>query len=517
MNKPKISRLNVIYSNSPLDVQLRARTLQIINLVFLILIPAGAVFLNILQPRSLFAPMNIVLFMIFISFLASLIFLRRGRYFAAANLVAFICTAGLVALVFLNMDKGTVEFMSNLYYASAAILFTALFCRIGWIIGISMIWLGSTVTSYIFSLPLMDKMQQCIANGIFPDSSFSIVITFAVCVMLLKVNRDINRKVKEGAEENRRQYETLSEVLGSVKSSASLMASSSESISGSSKNFSDNAQTQAASAEEVTSTIEEVTASTEQIAERILQQTTMIGNLMKRIGELTESINVMEQRIAESVSYVNDIARMGKSGEESLSTMNTSMTRIQQSSAAMNGIIEIINDIADQINLLSLNAAIEAARAGDSGRGFAVVADEISKLAERTSSSVKEISRLIKENESELLMGMKNVSGIMEVLKEIASGVKSATEKMAQITAQMGEQLETARRVHGDAEDLDGMSKSIHYAADEQKNAVIEIMRAVVAINMIAQDYASGARNLADNSVQLASMADEMRTMVQRY
>ena len=517
MQNMKMNRLAIRYSNSPLEIQLKAKTLQTVNYVFLVLIPTGAVFLNVLQDKGLFSAMNLVLIIIFLSFISSLLVLRNGMYHAAANIFAMICSAGLMALVFLNATHATVNFMSNLYYASTAIIFTSIFCGTVWIIGTSLFWLAGTVVSFLMVRPALDPVQLAIGVDMVPDAAFSIILTFVMCFMLVTINRTINRTLKEGIEENRHNCDSLNDVLQSVKSSASKVASSSESISSSSRDFSDYAQTQAASAEEVTSTIEEVNASTEHIAERIQEQVTMIGDLMGRIGDLTDSINDMGKRVSESVAYVNDIARMGKSGEESLATMNASMATIQQSSQAMNGIIGIINDIADQINLLSLNAAIEAARAGDSGRGFAVVADEISKLADRTSSSVKEISRLIGENERELVTGMANVSGIMKILNEIASGVKSATEKMRQITTEMSGQLDTARKVHTDAEALDGETKSIHDAAEEQKSAVNEIMRVVIAINNIAQDYATGARSLADNSVALASMAEEMRSMVQRY
>ena len=94
----------------------------------------------------------------------------------------------------------------------------------------------------------------------------------------------------------------------------------------------------------------------------------------------------------------------------------------------MQNIVGIINDISDKINLLSLNAAIEAARAGDAGRGFAVVADEISKLADQTAHSIKEISDLIQENETEISRGTENVRASVEMISQIISGVNVISE-----------------------------------------------------------------------------------------
>ena len=96
---------------------------------------------------------------------------------------------------------------------------------------------------------------------------------------------------------------------------------------------------------------------------------------------------------------------------------NSAPLKIQPpSSREMMGIVDIINDISEKINLLSLNAAIEAARAGDAGRGFAVVADEISKLADQTAISIKEIDRLIKVNNDEITAGGDNIDSAIDTI-----------------------------------------------------------------------------------------------------
>ena len=110
----------------------------------------------------------------------------------------------------------------------------------------------------------------------------------------------------------------------------------------------------------------------------------------------------MGQKTRDTSSLTESISDQARTGSKSLEDMNESITKISASSGEVKNIIGIINDISDKINLLSLNAAIEAARAGEAGRGFAVVADEISKLADQTAQSIKGISDLIRENDSEI-------------------------------------------------------------------------------------------------------------------
>jgi methyl-accepting chemotaxis protein len=113
----------------------------------------------------------------------------------------------------------------------------------------------------------------------------------------------------------------------------------------------------------------------------------------------------------------------------------------------MSGILKIINEISEQINLLSLNAAIEAARAGDAGRGFAVVADEISQLADRTAQSLKEIASLISINNREIGEGQQGVDDAMNVIGRLVEGI--------------GQINETTRAITGFMQDLAGVSQTV--------------------------------------------------------
>jgi methyl-accepting chemotaxis protein len=181
------------------------------------------------------------------------------------------------------------------------------------------------------------------------------------------------------------------------------------------------------------------------------------------------------------------ISENAKSGEQSLQVMNDSMKNIRGSSSEITGIVQIINDISDRINLLSLNAAIEAARAGDAGRGFAVVADEISKLADQTASSIKNIDDLIRTNERDIVQGIGNIKDAVDKIDSIISGIEGIVDKIKEIPARMNEQSETNRVVNENARLVTMKSQEITSAMTEQRNAMDEISKTVASINQLSQ------------------------------
>ena len=183
--------------------------------------------------------------------------------------------------------------------------------------------------------------------------------------------------------------------------------------------------------------------------------------------------------------------------------MNQSMSKIGESSKEMSNIVDIINSISDQINLLSLNAAIEAARAGDAGRGFAVVADEISKLADQTATSISDINRLIKANDDEIQKGLRSVSDTVENTSIIIKGVASIRDMISAVYDIMKKQLDTSRSVTATADEVKESASEIRTATEEQKTAVVEIVKSISIINELTQANA-GAEEMSANAEELA-------------
>lgn len=295
------------------------------------------------------------------------------------------------------------------------------------------------------------------------------------------------------------------------------MAVSSQQMSQGAINFADNAQNQAAIAEECTATGEEVFSGVENIASSAQVQSENIRQLMSLIKNLNESIDTMAKMISEAAGINNDISQRAMRGDELLRTMNTSMQRITESSGKMRNIVEIINDISDKINLLSLNAAIEAARAGEAGRGFAVVAEEISKLADQTAASIKEIDQFIKSNADEISAGMVSISETTNTMMSIIEGINRISMMMEEIAHYMSNQKSISSSVHENANLVQNRAGEITYSTEEQKKAMDEIVKSISHINELTQANASGAEEISGSSENLAAMAETLKESVEFF
>ena len=292
-----------------------------------------------------------------------------------------------------------------------------------------------------------------------------------------------------------------------------IMSAISE-VSATTNSFAENAQSQAASTEEISSTLEEVGAGIENIADNSSSQNDRLAALRLLMDKLSASLEEVGGKLEDYLGISNSIASSGKEGERSLNRMRESMSAINERSREMIAVTGIINDISDRINLLSLNAAIEAARAGNAGRGFAVVADEISKLADQTSSSINEIDRFIKKNNEEIEGGMDGVRQTISSLENILAGVQSIGGGMSELSAVMREQIALNGKVNRSAEDVQKKSEEIKSSTDEQRTATGEIVKSVSSVNMLTQSYATGAEEMLATAENTASMVERLREAV---
>ena len=296
----------------------------------------------------------------------------------------------------------------------------------------------------------------------------------------------------------------LKDIILKIQQMISTIADSNKEMANAITSFSENAQGQAAASEEITATIEQVSAGFENIVDGSSEQMNTISFLKNKISELSSKILELDNNTKETNSLTLNISDKARSREESLNIITKSMLKINESSNEMINIIKIINDISEQTNLLSLNAAIEAARAGDAGRGFAVVAEEISKLADQTAHSLKDIDNIVKENHDEIDTGIKNVNETVEFIKQMISGVANIKNMMDRVSENMQKQLATNSNVNSEITKVESRSDEMKSATNEQKTAFDEIVNSISNINLLTQQNASGAEELASAAEEIA-------------
>jgi methyl-accepting chemotaxis protein len=245
---------------------------------------------------------------------------------------------------------------------------------------------------------------------------------------------------------------------------------------------------------------EEISASTEQIASGSTTQAGNAQTIIELFKELSTAINNVARTAEEAAELSNQTTKTAIEGGkvvavsvEGMNRINEQMGRLEQDSNKIGEIIEVIDDIAEQTNLLALNAAIEAARAGEQGRGFAVVADEVRKLAERSGEATKQITLIIK--------GMQH--NTKESVNSVANGLEKSIETGKAFDNIVGMVNETAQKV-----------TEIAAASEEQSAQSGEVMQSVESIAAASQESAAASEETAATSQTLAHLAEELNTSV---
>ncbi|NMP30624.1 bacteriohemerythrin [Thalassotalea sp. M1531] len=234
---------------------------------------------------------------------------------------------------------------------------------------------------------------------------------------------------------------------------------------------------------------------------------TEMSTSVQEVAKNTELGSASSQQASEDASTGTDIVKTTISAinqlAENINFSAQGVNKLKESSQDITNILDVIKGIADQTNLLALNAAIEAARAGEQGRGFAVVADEVRTLAKRTQDSTLEIQSMIELIQS----GITDVSGSMIKSQEYAN---SSVEQVAMA----GESLSS---IATSVSSINDMSIQIASAAEEQSCVSEEIAQSIVHISDVADNASKGAQTLALAGSQLSAMSKEMRLVIQRY
>jgi methyl-accepting chemotaxis protein len=281
----------------------------------------------------------------------------------------------------------------------------------------------------------------------------------------------------------------LRDLVNSIARTAEHVASASEEISSSATQQAQSAETQKGQATQVAVAMQEMSTTVHDVSENsnnASEASRQAAETARQGGMIVEESLAKMQAIAASVSATaQKVEELGKSSDQ------------------IGRIIGVIDDIADQTNLLALNAAIEAARAGEQGRGFAVVADEVRKLAERTTSATKEVAQMVQ--------GIQN--GTRTAVAAMHDGTKQVEEGVA-TTSQAGDSLKQIIQM---SERVGEMVSHIATAATEQASATEQVNQNVEQITRLVSETAAGAQQSAQACQDLSGLALDLQKMVSSF
>ncbi len=293
-------------------------------------------------------------------------------------------------------------------------------------------------------------------------------------------------KIKEDV--NKLNY-AMNQLIGRVAESTTELASAASEISASTEEM-------AAGANEQRTQTADVAASIEQMIRTINENTRHVTSASLSAEEAGSKAHEGGRVVIETIEGINRIAEIVLQSSSTIQNLGKSSDQIGE-------IVQVIDDIADQTNLLALNAAIEAARAGEQGRGFAVVADEVRKLAERTTKATKEIAQKIKQIQ-------KDTSGAVVSIQQGAIEV----EKGKTLAGKAGEALNDII-LH--SEKLVDVISQLAAASEEQSATGEQINLNVEAINLVTQQAADGTHQISRAAEDLYNLTGNLQQLINHF
>ena len=380
---------------------------------------------------------------------------------------------------------------------------------------------------------LSEQVSKLPLRRLFPNVWWGVLgaigaVAFIV-VLVVQLVTDQRRRFQDSAELNQRNQEAIMRLLDEMGSLAegdlTVKTTVTEDITGAiadSVNYAiDELRTLVTTinetSEQVSSSAQETQTTARHLAESAQHQAQRISTATTAINQIASLMDTVSKDSAESADVAERSVKIASRGaevvRETISGMDSIRDQIQEtskrikrlgeSSQEIGSIVELINDIAEQTNILALNAAIQAASAGEAGRGFAVVADEVQRLAERSASATKRIETLVQTIQSDT---NEAVNSMEQTTAEVVAGARLAEDA--------GSALGDIERV---SHDLSALIQNISTAARQQSTAASDISVSMNAIQEITSQTSQGASQTADSIGYLAQLASDLRRSVAHF
>lgn len=314
----------------------------------------------------------------------------------------------------------------------------------------------------------------------------------------------------------RRASEEVNELASTVKEASSSIAGASEQVATRSTEILGAAESTANSSSEVATSSE----SQAKNLQGIVNQVREMGRAVRQVTDAIETIAVstgVKEVVSEDGTEIQSTLHGMKVIQESTSLVGSRMRDLAEKSERIASIVSLIDDLADQTNLLALNAAIEAARAGEQGRGFAVVADEVRKLAERSAVATSEITGLIEEMMSLMAQSTQAMAEADEAVDRGAQTVLALNDPVSNATKMAEEVRVLAHKVETAVDDCAAITDENAAAASTMAQSSEEVSRSIHDVSAAAEETTGSAQELSTQVSYLATLANDLAELAGEF
>lgn len=366
------------------------------------------------------------------------------------------------------------------------------------------------------------QLDRLADRSIFDNEQIAITGFDEIGLLAVTVNRMIENQVdlisdiRTAAEKVVRSSQEVDRVIRQTRGATEKMSSSIEQVNAT-------AEQNMASVNQTADELKTMLASVDRITEQVDTQASNVEQSSSAVTELAESVRSVTSTTERANKLAEESNRVASEGGEAVRSSLQSIHDIESASDQVNSIIGVISKISAQTNMLAMNAAIEAAHAGDAGRGFAVVAEEVRSLAAESAGSAREIGEHIKQMRSQVESGVARAEEAGKSLDHIQNDIAQTSELIAEIAAAMREQNDGTGELLSGISSLVESTESIRSVAREQKernstmrSALDELLSSFSEIERATADQAKGTKEIVEAFATLREVADENAAVVEQ-